>query len=98
MGPICALGTDAGRRRSHHATHISRIHMAMTLPTAISYALLNRDAPSAGAACTWLWTAVHPMIGFQAGLLMATYFLMAAIAQPLMFALFFLDLLDVVAC
>ena len=68
--------------------------MLMTLPTAISYALLNREAPSAGAACTWLWTAVHPLAGFQAGLLMTTYFSMAAIAQPLMFALFFRDLLD----
>ena len=68
--------------------------MTMTLPTAISYALLNREVPSAGAACTWLWTAVHPLAGFQAGLLMTTYFSMAAIAQPLMFALFFRDLLD----
>ena len=68
--------------------------MLMTLPTAISYALLNQEAPSAGAACTWLWTAVHPLAGFQAGLLMTTYFSMAAIAQPLMFALFFRDLLD----
>jgi amino acid transporter len=68
--------------------------MLMVLPTAISYALLNREAPSAGAACTWLWTAVNPAAGFQAGLLMTTYFLMAAIAQPLMFALFFSDLLD----
>src|SRR5580698_8119610 len=68
--------------------------MLMVLPTAISYALLNREAPSAGAASTWLWTAVNPVAGFQAGLLMTTYFLMAAIAQPLMFALFFHDLLD----
>ena len=67
--------------------------MLMTLPTAISYALLNREVPSAGAACTWLWIAVHPVAGFQAGLLMTTYFSMAAIAQPLMFALFFRDLL-----
>src|SRR5580698_6172051 len=68
--------------------------MLMTLPTAISYALLNREAPSAGAASTWLWTAVHPLAGYLAGLLMTTYFAMAAIAQPLMFALFFHDLLD----
>jgi basic amino acid/polyamine antiporter, APA family len=68
--------------------------MIMILPTAISYALLNQEAPSAGAACTWLWKAVHPLVGFQAGLLMTTYFAMAAIAQPLMFALFFRDLLD----
>ena len=68
--------------------------MVMTLPTAISYALLNQEMPSSGAACTWLWTAVNPLAGFQAGLLMTTYFAMAAIAQPLMFALFFRDLLD----
>jgi len=68
--------------------------MLMTLPTAISYAVLNKSAPSAGAASTWLWTCVNPMAGFQAGLLMTTYFVMAAIAQPLMFALFFRDLLQ----
>lgn len=68
--------------------------LLMTLPTAISYALLNRQAPSAGAASTWLWNAAGPMMGFQAGLLMTTYFAMAAIAQPLMFALFFQDLLE----
>jgi amino acid transporter len=68
--------------------------MIMILPTAISYALLNREAPSAGAASAWLWTAVSPVAGFQAGLLMTTYFIMAAIAQPLMFSLFFQDLLN----
>jgi putrescine importer len=68
--------------------------MLITLPTAISYALLNREAPSAGAACTWLWTAAGPLAGFQAGLLMTTYFFMAAVAQPLMFALFFRDFLE----
>lgn len=67
--------------------------MIMTLPTAISYALLNREAPSAGAASSWLWIAVAPLAGFQAGMLMTTYFFMAAVAQPLMFALFFQDLL-----
>ena len=68
--------------------------MVMILPTAISYAMLNRHAPSAGAASTWLWVAVNPSTGFQAGLLMTTYFFMAAVAQPLMFALFFQDLRD----
>src|ERR1700735_2371937 len=67
--------------------------MLMTLPTAISYALLNRVAPSAGAASTWLWSAINPMAGYLAGLLMTTYFFMAGVAQPLMFALFFQDLM-----
>jgi APA family basic amino acid/polyamine antiporter len=67
--------------------------MLMTLPTAICYAELNRAAPSAAAASAWLWTAAHPTAGFLAGLLMTTYFFMAAAAQPLMFALFFRDFL-----
>lgn len=68
--------------------------MLLTLPTAISYSLLNAQMPSAGAACTWLWRSAGPFFGLLAGLLMTSYFLMAAIAQPLMFALFFRDLLQ----
>lgn len=69
--------------------------MLMTLPTAVSYALLNQEVPSAAAAAEWLWVAAHPLAGYQAGLLMTTYFLMAAVAQPLLFALFFADLLAI---
>ena len=67
--------------------------MLMTLPTAISYALLNREAPSAGAAAAWLSAAINPHAGFQAGLLMTTYFAMATVGAPLVFVLFFQDLL-----
>jgi len=67
--------------------------MAVTLPTAISYAVLNGYAPSAGAASTWVWVAVGPAAGYQAGLLMTTYFVMSVIASPLLFAVFFTDLL-----
>jgi amino acid transporter len=70
--------------------------MVLILPTAISYALLNGHAPSAGAASTWLWRSVCPIAGFQAGLLMTTYFIMSAVAQPLMFALFFNDFLRLI--
>lgn len=71
--------------------------MLLVLPTAISYALLNREAPSSAAAAAWLWISVSPIAGVVAGLLMSTYFVMAAVAQPLMFALFFRDLLDQLA-
>jgi amino acid transporter len=71
--------------------------MVMTLPTAVSYALLNREIPSAAAASAWLAKSLHPLAGFQAGLLMTTYFAMAAIAQPLLFALFFRDLLKLLS-
>src|SRR5580698_9989081 len=66
---------------------------ALALPTAISYAVLNREAPSAGAASTWLWRAVSPAAGYLVGLTMTTYFVLAALAQPLLFGLFFRDLL-----
>jgi amino acid transporter len=66
---------------------------ALALPTAISYAALNREVPSAGAASTWLWRAVSPAAGYLVGLTMTTYFVLAALAQPLLFGLFFRDLL-----
>lgn len=67
--------------------------LAVMLPTAISYATLNRYAPSAGAASAWLWQAVSPAAGFLAGLVMMTYFLMVCISMPVLFALFFRDFL-----
>ena len=68
--------------------------LAINLPTVLSYASLSRHAPSAGAAATWLWTTVGPTTGLLAGLVMITYFIMGAITVPLMFGLFFRDLLD----
>lgn len=68
--------------------------LLIMLPTVLSYASLNRHAPSAGAAAAWLWTTVNPMTGMIAGLVMAVYFTMAAITVPLLFGLFFRDLLD----
>jgi amino acid transporter len=53
--------------------------LAIILPTALSYASLNRHAPSAGAAAAWLWGTVNPMTGLIAGLVMITYFIAAAI-------------------
>ena len=67
--------------------------MVIALPTAVSYANLNSVAPSSGAAATWLTNAGYPHIGCFIGLCMATYFLIAVIAQPILFGLFFTDLL-----
>ena len=68
--------------------------LVINLPTVLSYASLNRHAPSAGAAATWLWTTMGPVTGLAAGMVMTTYFIMGAITVPLMFGLFFRDLLD----
>ncbi|MGH9615805.1 MAG: APC family permease [Acidobacteriaceae bacterium] len=67
--------------------------LVITFPTVVSYACLNRHAPSAAAVATWLWTAIDPMTGILAGLVMMTYFLMIAISAPLLFGLFFRDLM-----
>ena len=79
-GPRCAAGFLAA--------------LIITLPTVLSYASLSRHAPSAGAAAAWLWTTVNPTTGLVAGLVMIVYFLMTAISVPLLFALFFRDLVE----
>jgi amino acid transporter len=64
-----------------------------TLPTAVSYALIARELPSAGSAYSWLSESISPLIGTWVGLLLvATYFL-AVILQPMLFGLFFNELL-----
>jgi amino acid transporter len=70
--------------------------MLITLPTGISYAVLNSRFPSAGAASTWLWRSVSPVAGFLAGLMMTTYFLMATVSAPVMFGMFFADFVRVI--
>jgi len=70
--------------------------MLVTLPTGISYAALNSRFPSAGAASTWLWRSVNPIAGFLAGLMMLTYFLMATVSLPVMFAMFFADFVRII--
>jgi amino acid transporter len=67
--------------------------MLVALPTAVSYAVLNAEAPSAGAGSTWLWRALSPAAGYLLGLIMVTYLLMSAVVQPLLFGLFAQDLL-----
>jgi amino acid transporter len=70
--------------------------MLVTMPTGISYAVLNSRFPSAGAASTWLWRSISPLAGFLAGLAMSTYFLMATVSAPVMFAMFFADFLRII--
>jgi APA family basic amino acid/polyamine antiporter len=70
--------------------------MLVMLPTGTSYAVLNSRFPSAGAASTWLWRSVSPVAGFLAGLMMTTYFLMATVSVPVMFAMFFADFVRIV--
>lgn len=69
--------------------------LAVSLPTAISYAVISREMPSAGSAFTWVWESTAPPIGALVGLVMAAFYAASVILQPIVFGLFFNDLLDI---
>ncbi|MBX3279022.1 MAG: APC family permease [Acidobacteria bacterium] len=72
------------------------VALLCTLPTALSYAFISREIPSAGSAYTWLSESINPFVGTLVGLLLlATYFI-AVLLQPILFGLFFNDLLGAV--
>jgi amino acid transporter len=59
------------------------------LPTAISFALMNNRRPSAGSGYTWLWESTYPGVGLWLGwVMMATYFVVAALYPPAFGAFF----------
>jgi amino acid transporter len=58
--------------------------MIASLPTALSFALVAKEMPTAGSAYTWIWNATRPAIGL---------YLMAMIVLPGIFALFFNEFL-----
>jgi len=97
MSPACGLFALWGPMQTATGPISPLVFIAaalLALPTAVSYAMLNSEAPSAGAASTWLWRAVSPSAGYLVGLTMATYFLLAALAQPVLLGLFFRDFLQ----
>ena len=67
--------------------------LLLTLPTALSYALIAREVPSAGSAYTWLCKAVNPFVGTWMGLLLVATYLFLVILQPILFGVFFNELL-----
>lgn len=68
--------------------------LGISLPTAISYAVITREMPSAGSAFTWVWESTSPVIGIWVGLMMTIYYTVAVTLQPIFFGLFFNDLLN----
>lgn len=69
--------------------------LVISLPNAISYVIVNREMPSAGSAFAWTWRTSSPVGALLIGLVMATYYITQVILQPLLFGLFFNDLLGV---
>lgn len=59
------------------------------LPTAASYAVMNRDRPSTGSTLTWLWEATIPGFGVWLGWILVITYVVGAALQPVMFGVFF---------
>ena len=67
--------------------------MIASLPTALSFALVAKEMPTAGSAYTWIWNATRPTIGLFVGWILMGFYLMAMIVLPGIFALFFNEFL-----
>ena len=88
LGPI-----SAGAGKVSPAVFL--IALLLTLPSALSYAFISQEIPSAGSAYTWLSKAINPFVGTWMGLLLiATYFI-AVLLQPILFGLFFNEVLAI---
>ena len=83
------IGAEGGRV----APAVFLLALLCTLPTAVSYALISREIPSAGSAYTWLSDSLTPELGLWVGSLVAAMYFFAVILQPILFGLFFNDLL-----
>ncbi len=84
------IGAEAGRV----APAVFLLALCCTLPTAVSYALISREIPSAGSAYTWLSHSLNPVIGMWIGILVAAMYFFAVVLQPILFGLFFNELLS----
>lgn len=67
--------------------------LLISLPNAISYVIVNREMPATGSAFTWTSRTSNPVAGLLVGLVMVTYYIIQVIVQPVLFGLFFNDLL-----
>lgn len=83
------IGAEAGRA----APAVFLMALICTLPTAVSYALISKEIPSAGSAYTWLSDSLNPVVGMWIGILVTAMYFFAVVLQPILFGLFFNDLL-----
>ncbi len=84
FGPIALTAGNA-------TPFIFLMALFITLPTAISYAMVSKEIPSSGSAYTWLWETMNPYIGVWIGWLLYGFFIIVVFLQPLLFGLFFND-------
>ncbi len=67
--------------------------LLVSIPTAISYAVISRTRPSAGSAYTWVAEAARPRTGTWLGIMLALYYLGVVVTMPVQFALYFNEFL-----
>jgi amino acid transporter len=84
FGPIALTAGNA-------TPFIFLMALFITLPTAVSYAMVSKEIPSSGSAYTWLWETMNPYIGVWIGWLLYGFFIIVVFLQPLLFGLFFND-------
>jgi len=96
MAPALGIYANLGLMGAGAGKATAAVFLAallLTLPTAVSYALVAREIPSAGSAYTWLSEAINPLVGSWVGFLLVSTYFIAVLLQPLLFGLFFNDLL-----
>ena len=70
------------------------VAMLASLPTALSFAVISREMPSAGSVYAWVWNATRPALGLFVGWVFAGFYLLAMIVLPGIFGLFFNEFLS----
>jgi amino acid transporter len=69
------------------------IALVIAMPTAVSYAVVAKHLPAAGSAYTWLWRVTRPRVGSWVGWIMTSYYIVVVFLQPVIFGLFFNELM-----
>jgi putrescine importer len=70
------------------------IALVASLPTALSFAMVAKEMPSAGSVYTWIWNAARPSAGLFVGWILMGFYLLSMIVLPGIFALFFNEFLN----
>jgi putrescine importer len=69
------------------------IALLISIPTAISYAMVSKELPSAGQAYTWLWRSMRPEVGLWIGIVLLFYYMSGLWANAITNSVFFAEVL-----
>jgi amino acid transporter len=70
--------------------------LLITLPSAISFGMLAKEVPAAGGVYAWATQALGRAVGIWVGLTTAAYYVLTVFFPPIVFGLFFNDLLPMI--